>query len=329
MGRVLEMLKDILKYTVKTVITVICLILIVILAVIIYGTVDSEPDNMTFDISTDNSFFAGNNFDGTNFQSVSLSFQYLTREQQMQNRDKMINLFVEIVSSEQARIQEKYRRMIIIKEDELNRELQQYIAAKEAEFARELETQKKIIEELVADYLEEIKQSELAVLGQYERQLSTEYFQEKFNVHLQLSIRELSPSQKKDFESRLHEIESEIQQKLAAKEAGILELVAGKVAQQRHEYEKKLQDYQKELVQIKQKQIINKKTEINDKLAEYQEEQETAKLKEIAVRKQELENRIIKSLGYQEKIIELINENYEKMWLQQFLPEKWGKISKD
>ncbi len=216
----------------------------------------------------------------------------------------------EYITSESKKIRKQYQSQIDSYQEKSEREYQDYLKIKEQEYTEQMMVKQELYNRKLEELVENLEDTLLEQLSQYEQGLIKKYYIEKINYDLKLKFLDLTSKEKQDYIDKLAELENEQLLSIKNKESIITKEIENKIEDNKKKYNKELDDFKSDLMSRIDKQISQKRTEIDGTLDDYLIKQQSLMEREINQRSEEIRKRSKPELASLDSLIKEISQEY-------------------
>jgi len=214
------------------------------------------------------------------------------------------------ITTESQKIRKKYQSEIDSYQGKLEEQYQDYIKVKEQEYKEQMIVKQELYTSKLEELVQNLEDSSLQQLSQYEQDLIKKYYAQKVNYDLKLKFLDLTNEEKQQYIDKLAELENEYLLSIENKESNITEEIQNKIEENKKVYNNELDDFENSLVKKIDKQISQKRSEIDEILNGYLVQQQGLMEAEINKRTEEIRKRSEEELSSIESLIKEISQEY-------------------
>ncbi len=243
-------------------------------------------------------------------KKISLEHQSRLLENKKELLAKRKQEIEEYITTESQKIRKKYQSQIDSYQEKLEEQYQEYLKIKEQEYTEQMMVKQELYTSKLEKLVQNLEDSSLQKLSQYEQGLIKQYYAQKINYDLKLKFLDLTNGEKQQYIDKLAEIENKHILSIKKRESNITEEIKNKIEENKKLYNNELEDYEKNLVAKIDNQISQKRSEIDEIINAYLVKQQGLMEAEINKRTNEIRERSKEELNSLESLIKEISQEY-------------------
>ena len=241
---------------------------------------------------------------------ISLEHQARLLENKKELLRKRKQEIEEYITSESKKTRKKYQSQIDSYQETLERQYQDYLKTKEQDYTEQMMVKEELYNHKLEELVQNLEDTLLQQLSQYEQDLIKKYYIEKINYDLKLKFLDLTSEEKQQYIEKLAELENEQLLSIKNKESNITKEIENKIEDNKKIYNKELNDFKSDLMSRIDKLISQKRIEIDGVLEAYLVKQQSLMEEEINKRSEEIRKRSRAELASLELLIKEISQEY-------------------